>query len=96
MLKNAKNMWISCAVFGVILTVLGTIMIDYFPSTAHNISDGFGGPVFAFEMAKTPEDLINVFGPEGDPLRTERIAQMDKGNLWDFPFMLIYALFMMH
>lgn len=94
MLKNIKNIWISCAVLGIVLTVFGTMMMNVFPSTAHNIADGYGGPVYAFEMVTTADDLINVFGPEGDPLRAERIAQMDKGNYLDFPFMLLYALFM--
>ena len=89
-----RKLWILTAVTGIALTIFGLFMIDKFPTVGHDISEGFGGPVFAFEMARTQMDVAAVFGPDGDPARAARIAQMNEGNYWDFPFMALYAGFM--
>ncbi len=91
-MKLNKN-WIAACFFGLLLLVIGNIIIGFFPSHAHNIASGYGSPVFAFEMARTSQDLINVFGPTDTPAREVRIAAMNTGNLWDFPFMVIYSGF---
>jgi len=92
--KTQTKSWLICGIIGLVLSVFALFVLDKFPADAHNISPGYGGPVFAFEMAKDHADLIAVFGLEGDPERARRITQMDIGNLWDYPFMLIYSLFM--
>lgn len=86
--------WVLDLGLGLVLLALAGSVMGAFPETGHDVLPGYGGPVFAFEMAKTQADLIAVFGPVDDPLRAARIAQMDIGNLWDFPFMLSYSLFM--
>lgn len=90
---RAVTAWRLCAVLGLGVAVLSIILLPMFPSSSAEDLSGYGGPVFAFEAAKTPADLIAVFGPADDPERAVRIAQMDKGNLWDFPFMALYSLF---
>lgn len=90
----AKHFWIGTFILGLVVTVLGLITISQFPSDGHDVPVGYGGPVFMFENVKTQSDLVAVFGPENDPQRAERIAAMDLGNYWDFPFMASYALFM--
>lgn len=89
-----RKYWIVVVVLGLGIIALAGPVLGAFPETAHTPTPGYGAPIYAFEMAKTPADLIAVFGPEDDPLRPERIAQMDRGNLWDFPFMATYSLFM--
>lgn len=93
-MKTSAKVWLMCGIIGLFLSVFALFVLDKFPADAHSIAPGYGGPVFAFEMAKDQADLIAVFGPETDPERARRITQMDVGNLWDYPFMLIYSLFM--
>lgn len=89
-----RQYWLAVFVLGLGIIALANPVLGAFPETVHTPTPGYGAPIYAFEMAKTPADLIAVFGPEGDPLRPERIAQMDRGNLWDFLFMATYSLFM--
>lgn len=89
-----RKTWLAVFALGLGIIALAGPVLGAFPETAHASVPGYGAPVYAFEMARTPADLIAVFGPEEDPLRAERIAQMDRGNLWDFPFMATYSLFM--
>ncbi len=89
-----RKVWMAVVVFGFGIIALAGPVLGAFPETTHTPSPGYGAPIYAFEMAKTPADLIAIFGPQDDPLRPERIAQMDRGNLWDFPFMATYSLFM--
>jgi len=92
--NHASLAWVFCGLMGLIMIGVSLTVLSIFPAEGHTVSPGYGGPVFAFEMAKDQADLIAVFGPEGDLDRASRIAQMNEGNLWDYPFMLIYSLFM--
>jgi hypothetical protein len=94
MKNNSLTNWRIVALLGVVLSLLGLYMMPLFPISGHVDLSGYGGPVFAFEVARNLTDLINVFGPLGDADRATRIAQMDLGNYWDFLFMIIYSLFM--
>jgi len=51
------------------------------------------GPVFAFEFARSVPDLIAVFGGATNPERAVRVADMVRGTIWDFGFLLIYGGF---
>ena len=86
--------WYRCALAGALLLVLSALTFPRFPAEGHDIEPGYGSPVYAFEMARSPLDLQRIFGPEGDPKRDARIKAMDVGNLWDYPFMLAYGLFL--
>ena len=67
------------------------------PATlAHPIPGAsISNPVLAFEFSRTPAHLDAVFGLSGDPLRKARIAEMVRGNLLDYLFMLIYGSFVL-
>jgi hypothetical protein len=91
--KDSKNSWRVTTALGLILSVAGLAMMPVFPEVAYRDVDGYGGPIFAFEMATSLSDLIDVFGPPENPERADRIAQMNTGNLWDFGFLVIYSLF---
>ena len=64
-----------------------------FPSSGAGYESGYGLPVFAFEFARSAEDLRLVFGSADDPHRLERIAAMVKGTVWDFGFLVLYGGF---
>jgi hypothetical protein len=89
-----RNAWGATVLIGLVTIVISLILLPLFPTDSHVDLSGYGGPVFAFENADSLADLIAVFGPENDPGRASRIAQMDAGNIWDFPFMIAYSLFM--
>ena len=91
--NNSRLSWRATAVLGLLLSILGLYMMPMFPQTGAVDLSGYGGPVFAFEMARNLTDLVNVFGGIDDPDRATRIAQMDLGNYWDFLFMLLYSAF---
>ena len=86
--------WIVTVLLGVGIIVLSGPVLSAFPEAGHDVSAGYGAPIFAFEMAVNSADLIAIFGPDGDPFRANRIAQMNKGNVLDYPFMAVYSLYM--
>ncbi|MGJ8558923.1 MAG: hypothetical protein ACSHX3_01670 [Litorimonas sp.] len=85
--------WIGCAAAGLMTLIIVLIIMPYFPTDAAADVSGYGSPVIAFEFARTPADLVAVFGEETDAARAGRMAMMDQGNRWDFLFMTIYTLF---
>lgn len=82
-----------CAAAGVAVLITVILIMPYFPTEAAADISGYGSPVIAFEFARTPADLIAVFGGDVDPERAGRIAMMDQGNRWDFLFMTLYSVF---
>ena len=80
-------------VFGLLVTALGLYTLGQFPADGHAIPEGYGSPIYAFEFARSQADLLVIFGPASDPAHTARLQAMDAGNLWDYPFMLCYGLF---
>lgn len=89
-----KKYWVITAVLGGLVLALSVPVLAAFPQSGSDVPPGYGGAVFAFEMATKPSDLLAIFGPEGDPLRQSRIAQMNDGNILDYPFLISYSLFM--
>lgn len=49
-------------------------------------------PVLLLEFAVTPQHLVHIFGPVGDPERAGRIAGMNIGNAIDYLLMPAYGL----
>lgn len=86
--------WIAATVFGLLTAVFSAILLGVFPDTTAASSPGYGGPVMAFEMARTQADLEAVFGVESDPMQIARLVAMRSGNEQDFVFMLLYAAFL--
>lgn len=94
MVSAEQSWWISCTASGLALAVLSVIIFPIFPAEGANIAPGYGSPIYAFEMARSVADLIAIFGPADDPARPARIAAMDAGNWWDYPFMTAYGVFL--
>lgn len=88
-----RTLWIACTLFGMATIIVALAIFPLFPSDAANDVRGYGGVVYAFEFARVPQDLTDIFGSADDPDRARRIAMMDGGNRWDFLFMTIYGLF---
>ncbi|CDO58451.1 hypothetical protein BN1012_Phect237 [Candidatus Phaeomarinobacter ectocarpi] len=92
-MENVKRHWLQCVVTGLAVLLISLYLMPKFPTDSAGIEPGYGSPVIAFEMARSVADLHAVFGTPDDPERDRRIAMMDDGNIWDFPFMIAYGLF---
>ena len=78
--------------FGVIL--VGFWLGQTFPQDSFAAEPGYGAPVFALEFAGGQDDLVAIFGPDGDPRQVGRLAAMRTGNERDYLYMLVYAGFL--
>lgn len=92
---KAKITWMACVIAGLVVLAFSPFVMSKFPDGGGPYPPGFGAPVFAFEMARTPNDLIAIFGASDDPDRARRIREMNEGNLWDYPYMLAYGAFLL-
>src|SRR6266850_2276979 len=54
---------------------------------------GFSDPVAGFELAATPDDVLNILGPPGSPVRDETVRRMVAGTRLDFLFLVAYPAF---
>ncbi|MEM9461296.1 MAG: hypothetical protein AAGF11_44440 [Myxococcota bacterium] len=91
---DRTNWWTVTLVAGLTTTLVAVGIMSLFPTSSAGDTSGYGSPVIAFEFARTPADLLVVFGPESDPQRAERIRSMDLGNRWDYLFLVTYGAFM--
>lgn len=80
-------------ILGLVTLVTALFLMPVFPQEAAISPVPYSKPVYAFEMARTVDDLQAVFGLPDDPERQVRIAAMDMGNKWDFAFMALYGAF---
>lgn len=89
--------WRACLLWGIATLAVSQSFALVMPATlAHPIPGAsISNPVLAFEFSRTPAHLDAVFGLSGDPLRKARIAEMVRGNLLDYLFMLIYGSFVL-
>lgn len=87
------RLWIACSLAGLATLITAIFIMPMFPQEMAGDLQGFGAPVYAFEFARTPDDMIAIFGAADDPLRVERLAMMDRGNRWDFLFITLYTAF---
>ncbi|MGB3456716.1 MAG: hypothetical protein WBA35_10175 [Litorimonas sp.] len=81
------------AVAGVAALIVALLILPMFPADAAGDIAPYKAPIYAFEFAGTPADLVAIFGDVGDPQRARRLDAMDVGNRWDFLFMAIYTAF---
>jgi hypothetical protein len=88
-----RTFWIVCALLGMATIIVALAIFPMFPSDSASDVSGYGGVVYAFEFARVPKDLTDIFGLVDDPDRARRITMMDAGNRWDFLFMTVYGLF---
>ena len=92
-MEDVRRHWLHCVLAGLAVLAITVVIMPKFPADSAGMEPGYGSPVIAFEMARSVADLHAVFGPPDDPERPRRIAMMDDGNIWDFPFMIAYGAF---
>lgn len=90
----AARWWHITLLFGIGAFLFGLFLAQSFPQDSFAAEPGYGAPVLAFEFAGGQDDLIAIFGPDGDPRQVGRLAAMRTGNEQDYLYMLLYAGFL--
>lgn len=86
--------WRATLLFGIATALFGTWLTAVFPQAGFAMAPGYGAPVLAFEFAGGQDDLLAIFGPDGDPQQVTRLAAMRSGNEQDYLYMLLYGSFL--
>ncbi|MBI9075416.1 MAG: hypothetical protein JEZ02_08410 [Desulfatibacillum sp.] len=79
---------------GLLVVLMSTAMLFVFPTKAPGLPEGFATPIIAFEFAKSPADIITLFGPKDSPERDAMVRSMDLGNKLDYVYMVLYTAFL--
>lgn len=89
--RERAAVWI-LRIAGTAMLVLSVVVLALFPTDAARRNlPGIQSPIIGFELATTPEQVADLLGDPGTPERAERAARMDRGNRFDFLFLLAYA-----
>ena len=96
MVRAGWSSWRACLLWGLATLAVSQSFALVMPSAlAHPIPGAsIDNPVLAFEFARYPADLDAIFGGVGDPQRAIRIAGMNRGNVLDYLFMVVYGSFL--
>jgi hypothetical protein len=76
---------------GAAVLALTVVMLAVFPAAPveRNVP-GFTSPVVGFELASTPEHVLDILGHPENPARPAAVARMNRGNRIDFLLMIAY------
>ena len=90
----AVRWWLAALFLGFGTITVGLWLSQTLPQDSFAAEPGYGAPVLAFEFAGGQDDLLAIFGPDGDPRQVGRLAAMRTGNERDYLYMLLYAGFL--
>lgn len=82
-------------VAGALVLAITVLLGTLFPRTMGPLPDGMRTPVVAFELARSAEEVERMFGQQGSAERAAWAAAMDRGNLADFAFMVLYGAYLL-
>ncbi len=95
MLRRLGDFRVTSLLFGAVVALM-LVMQQFFPAELAMPLEGSDiRPVLLLEFASTPQHLRNIFGASDDPDFAARVAGMNIGNAIDYPFMLVYGLFVL-
>lgn len=89
-----KRSFIVAGCLGVVGIIIGLGIGSFFPKSAGKMPAGFKTPVLAFEFIQTKQEVYDMFGATDTPERQAIVQAMDKGNNWDYLYMLSYCAFL--
>ena len=89
-----KRPFVWVGVIGVVGIIIGLLIGPFFPKTALKMPDGFKTPVLAFEFIQTKQEVYDFFGAGDTPERQALVQAMDRGNNWDYLYMVGYSAFL--
>lgn len=77
------------------LMLIGSAALQLvFPRAMGPLPPGLKTPVLALEIARSSAELEAMFGPAGSSERAEWTAAVDRGNVLDFGFIVLYGAFL--
>lgn len=85
-----------CGVVGLMVVAMSLFLLTILPTKADvgPMPEGFVTPIIAFEFAKTPLDVENLFAVGEARSQMRLAAAMDLGNILDYGYMVLYSLFL--
>jgi hypothetical protein len=86
--------FIKSGLIGILAIMMFWVLMTIFPSKVSSLPDGFFIPITAFEFARTPADICQLFGTGNSPYREAIVQSMDLGNKLDFLFVPLYSAFL--
>jgi hypothetical protein len=89
-----KRPFILAGIIGICVIATSVVLLRVFPGRANKTPPGFFTPIIAFEFIRTPQEVIDLFGPSESPTHQELIRAMDLGNRIDFLYMVFYNAFL--
>lgn len=81
-------------IVGALLLAMTLLLGSLFPHAMGRLPDGMKTPVLAFELAHSAAEIERMFGPQDSAERTAWVTAMDRGNLVDFAFMVLYGAYL--
>src|SRR5262245_55997407 len=79
---------------GALMLVGSAALQLVFPRAMGPLPEGLRTPVLALEIARSSAELDAMFGPAGSSERAEWVAAVDRGNVLDFGFIVLYGAFL--
>ncbi len=85
--------WITCSLSGILALMISLIIIDAFPDEGAGYAPGYGSPIYAFEFARSENDVRLVLGEPDTKEYRMHVDAMNYGNFLDNFFLLFYGSF---
>lgn len=92
---TSRSLAFAALLFGLTVVALSGVFISMKLRSVEPLNGAYGDQaILAFELAKTPQDLATVIGPNPPTAAAVTVrAQMDLANKVDFLYMTAYGLF---
>jgi hypothetical protein len=89
-----KRPFILAGIIGMCVIAISVVLLMVFPGRAIKTPPGFFTPIITFEFIRTPQEVMDMFGPSESPTHQELVRAMDLGNRIDFLYMVLYNAFL--
>jgi len=89
-----KRPFLMAGLLGGAVIIVSLAIGSFFPRTAGELPEGFKTPILAFEFLQTKQEAYDLFGAADSSERQALAKAMDRGNTWDYLYMLVYSSFL--
>ncbi|MBF0237939.1 MAG: hypothetical protein HQM12_09560 [SAR324 cluster bacterium] len=86
--------WMFAGYIGLGLILMSLLIAATFPRKMNAMPDGFFTPIIAFEFIETQEEVRQFFGPMDSAETLKRIEAMNRGNRFDYFYIVLYGPFL--
>lgn len=89
-----KRPFLFSGIIGICVILCSVVLLLVFPGRASKLPHGFVTPIIAFEFIQTPQEVLDLFGPQGTIDHARLVKAFDLGNRIDFLYMALYCAFL--